>query len=92
MKRLTIVGLLVVLLIVLVSCAGEPEQVEVTRIVEQTVTEVEEVEVTRVVEPLQTMSPPPQFSTSVAAPQPSSSSLALVLAQPGWEPSARPRQ
>jgi multiple sugar transport system substrate-binding protein len=50
MKRLTIVGLLLVTLLLFVACAGEPEQVEVTRIVEQTVTEVEEVEVTRVVE------------------------------------------
>jgi hypothetical protein len=33
--------------------------------------------------PLQTMSPPPQFGTSVAALQSSSSNLALVLAQPG---------
>jgi multiple sugar transport system substrate-binding protein len=51
MKRLQylpLVGLLMVALLLLAACAGEPSQVEVTRVVEQTITE--EVEVTRIVE------------------------------------------
>ena len=50
LRKFSIAGLLVVVLLLLAACAGEQEPVEVTRIVEQTVTEVEEVEVTRVVE------------------------------------------
>jgi multiple sugar transport system substrate-binding protein len=51
MKRtqyLPLVGLVAVALALLAACGGEPEQVEVTRIVERTTTE--EVEVTRLIE------------------------------------------